>query len=76
MEAEEGREDKEAISPLRIRLIGFVILSVASIIVLRLLGAPPLLILEVFSLAAIVAISAVLIIIVFGGRTRTFRKRP
>jgi hypothetical protein len=73
VEDEEGREDRKKISPLRIRLIGFVILSVASIIVLGLLGAPPLLILEVFSLAAILAISAILIIIVLGGRTRIRR---
>ena len=70
MEAAEGRADRKAPAPLRIRLIRFVILLAASIIVLRLFGAPPLLILEVFSLAAILAISAILVIIIFGGRTR------
>ena len=74
METGEGSEDRKALSPLRIRLIGFAIMSVAIAIVLGLLGAPPLLILEVFSLGAILAISAVLIILVLGGRTRIRRR--
>ncbi len=58
-------------SRLRVHLLGFVIASLAAILVLTLLGAPPLLIVEVFGLALILGAGAVMIIIVFGGRQRT-----
>jgi hypothetical protein len=58
------------ISPLRVRLIGFLIVAVASIIILTLYGASPLLIIEVFGLAAILGGSAIIVILVLGGRSR------
>ena len=76
MGAEEGSEDRKAVSPLEIRIIGFIIVCVVSVIVLALLGATPILIVEVFGLGAILAISAILIIIVMGGMPSLFRKRP
>ena len=54
----------------RARLLGFVIVSVAAIIVLTFVGASPILILEVFSLAIMLAVFAVVIVIIFGGRRR------
>ncbi|MFH1578531.1 MAG: hypothetical protein ABIE25_00020 [Thermoplasmatota archaeon] len=70
MGAVEEQKEATASSALRTRLVEFTILVVASILVLRLIGAPPLLILEVFGLAAILGISAVLLIPEFGGKIR------
>ena len=55
---------------LRARLLGFGIVSVAVIIALALFGAPPLLILEIFSLAIILGVSAVVMVIILRGGRR------
>ena len=70
MEAVEESKETRAGSALKTRLVETVILIVAAILVLRLIGAPPILILEVFGLAAILGISAVIAILVFGRRSR------
>jgi hypothetical protein len=62
--------DRKPDSRFRSHLIGFIIVSLAAIAFLSFLGAPPLLILEVFGFAAILAISAILIIIIYGGGMR------
>ena len=69
MASAEGRAERKAISRLRSLLIELVISSAAIVIILRLLGFPPLLILEVFGLAALLAIFAILVIIL--GRRQT-----
>lgn len=76
METEEGSEGRKRRSALRIRVIAFIILSVATIIFLTLLGASPILILEVFGLGGILAVSAIVIVIVLSGIPHPFRKRP
>lgn len=77
---EDGGEpsDRKVDRRFRNHLIGFVIVSIASIAFLSLLGASPVLILEVFGLAAILGISAVSIILIYGGRfqIRWKRRRP
>jgi uncharacterized membrane protein len=71
VEDTEEPADSKPDSRFRNHLIAFLIVSLAAIAFLSYLGAPPLLILEVFGLAAILAISAVLIIIIYGGGIRS-----
>ena len=76
VESGEDPERRKTVSPLGIRVIGFIIACVASVFFLALIGATPILILEVFGLAAILAISAIVIIIAYGRGPRMIRKRP
>ncbi len=73
---DENRTDKKSISPIQIRLIEFALLAVGVIILLSFLGASALLILEVFALAGILAVAAIVIIIAAGGMRLPFRRRP
>ena len=70
MDAEEADKRARYGSAKRSRLVEFAVLVVASILVLKLIGAPDILILEMFGLAVILGISAVLLILVFGRKTR------
>lgn len=72
MESAVDNKEARAKSTQRDRLVGFAIVVVAAILVLRMIGAPTVLILEVFGLAAILGISAV-ILILFSGRKIRFR---
>ncbi len=69
-------ERRRTISPLAIRVLALVIVCSASIFILGLIGATPILILEVFGLAALLAVSAVLIVIFFARAPVKFRKGP
>jgi len=62
------------VSPIKIRLIGFGIAIAASTVLLALIGAPPVLILEVFALAGILALFAIAIIIIMRGGPPRLRK--
>ena len=66
----EEQKEATASSSRRNRLVEFAIVLVAAILVLRLIGAPTILVLEVFGLAAILGISAVMVILLFGRKTR------
>ncbi len=66
MESGEGPEGSREISPVRAKAVAFVFVSLVAIAILLIIGAPPLLIVEVFGLAIILGTSAVMIIIVFG----------
>jgi hypothetical protein len=70
VDAEEADKRARYGSAKRSRLVEFAVLVVVSILVLRLIGAPSILILEMFGLAVILGISAVLLILVFGRKTR------
>lgn len=72
MESAEDYREARARSTQRDRLVEFAIVVVAAILVLRLIGAPIVLIIEVFGLAAILGISAV-ILILFSRRKIRFR---
>jgi hypothetical protein len=66
MESGEGVEDGKESSPVKAKAAAFVIVSLVAIAILLIIGASPLLIVEVFGLAIILGVSAVLIVIVFG----------
>jgi len=70
VDAEEGPSDEDETSRRRDHLIGFIIVSVAAVIVLTLMGGTPILILEVFAMAAILGALAVLMIVAMRGGTR------
>ena len=56
---------------IRNRLITMGIVSVGAIVFLVLLGASPILVLEVFAMAAILAVGAIATVLLFAGRHRT-----
>lgn len=65
-----GEGERRRTASRRAKLLSFIVLSAAVIVVLSLLGFPPILILGVFSLAILLGVFAVVIIIVLGGRQR------
>jgi uncharacterized membrane protein (DUF373 family) len=72
VDAEEVYKEAMASAAQRRRITEFAILAVAVILVMRLIGAQPMLIIEIFGLAAILGISAV-ILILFVRRKPRFR---
>jgi len=56
---------------IRNRLITMGVVSVGAIVILAMLGASPTLVLEVFAMAAILAVGAVATVLLFAGRHRT-----
>jgi hypothetical protein len=70
MESGEESEGDREVSPMKAKAVAFVIVSLVAIAILVIIGAPPLLIIEVFGLAIILGVSAVMILIVFGRSPR------
>ncbi len=70
MESDEEHERTDRTKALRSRTIAFVVVSVGAIIFLLILGATPVLILEVFGLAIILALGAAAALLLFGRSPR------